>query len=106
MSQISRKRMFSEEMDTSTPKEQGLSPNSKLKVFKLEAHLCNNKPIHKNVELSDDDVEKIWTTSLNRDWIEIDGFKQRKVTYKKQERGCKNHHPLRALYRRTSQRHR
>jgi len=76
-----------DEMDTTeSPVEKGLSPSTKLKVFKVEATQCNGKPIHKNTELSDEDIEKIWTISLGRDWIEIEGFKQKKTTFLKQKR--------------------
>jgi len=77
-------------MDTTDAVERGLSPTTKLKVFKIEAIQCNGKPLHKNTELSDEDIEKIWTTSLGRDWIEIDGFKQKKVTFTKQKKEVTN----------------
>jgi len=75
MSKNPRKREMDEEMDVAEVRaDEGLSPDTKLKVFKLEANFCNGKPLHKNAELSDEDIEKIWTVALGRDWIEIEGF--------------------------------
>jgi len=64
---------------TSEPSQAGLSPSTKSHTLVLEAHLCNGKSLNKNINLSDVDIEKIWSDSLKRDWIEIDGFKVRKV---------------------------
>jgi len=91
MPKASRKRTMDDLLMDTTPSNStqevaGLSPKTKLKVFKLEAHLCNGKPLHKNTELSDEDIEKIWTIALERDWIEIEGFKQKKVTFVKQKK--------------------
>jgi len=57
----------------------GLSPNSKAHTLVLEAHLCNGKSLTKDINFGDTDIENIWCEVLKRDWLEINGFKQRKV---------------------------
>jgi len=57
----------------------GLSPSSKAHTLVLEAHLCNGKALTKDINLGDTDIENIWCEILKRDWLEVNGFKQKKV---------------------------
>jgi len=82
MTKPTRKRkMASNQMDITevTPSKipkldpRALTPSSKTSVVKVEAFLCNNRPIHKLTELSDDDFQRIWTKALGKDWDDVKG---------------------------------
>jgi len=76
-----RKRKMDIEMEGTPSKDakrqkiedQGLSPSSKTRVIKLEAFLCNGRPINKLTELGDDDHQRIWTKALSKDWDDVKG---------------------------------
>lgn len=78
MTRTSRKRKMPTPMDVTPSKiqkldDKTLTPTSKTSVIKVEAFLCNNRPLHKLVELGDEDYQRIWTKALGKDWDDVKG---------------------------------